>query len=204
VTAGQAVVALPLLLKPVVVGPPWTSWVYYALVVLLLPPAVEYVVGRGLGRRRRLALSVGVGLHIYGLWFFLYPRLWWWDVLTHVVSGALLAAGAYLVAAAALPADRGRARHAVALCLVVAGGLAWEVWEALFVWSTMAGGLKLDTAADLVADLAGWALIATVYPAVVGDLADGLRGRGRRLRRRAMRSPLVPDGTADEEDGPTP
>jgi hypothetical protein len=204
VTAGQAAVALPLLLKPVVVGPPWTSWVYYGLVVLVLPLAVEYAVGRGLGRRRRLALSVGVGLHIYGLWFFLYPRLWWWDVLTHVVSGGFLAAGGYLLAVATFAEDRGRARHALALGVVVAGGLAWELWEALFVWSTMAGGLKPDTAFDLVADLTGWALVAATYPAVVGDLPDGLRGRVRGVRRRAARSSLVPyeAGVDEERSGP--
>jgi len=199
VTLGQAAVAGPLLLKPVVVGPPWTSWVYYGLVVLGLPLAVEYALGRGLGRRRRLALSVGIGLHIYGLWFFLYPRVWWWDVLTHVVSGAFLASGAYLLAAAALPAERGRSRHLLALAVVVAGGLAWELWEALFVWSTMAGGLKLDTAFDLLADLVGWALVATVYPAVVGDLPAGLRERLRAGRRRLSRF-----STSRDDDRSTP
>jgi hypothetical protein len=208
VTASQAVVALPLLLKPVVVGPPWTSWVYYGLVVLLLPLAVEYALGRGLGRHRRLALSVGIGLHIYGLWFFLYPRLWWWDVLTHVVSGAFVAAGGYLLAAALYPERRPRARHLLALGVVVAGGLAWELWEALFVWSTMAGGLKPDTAFDLVADLTGWALVATAYPTIVGDLPEGLRWRIRTLRRRATRSPFVPyradgEGTGADDDPPT-
>ena len=186
VSVGQAAVALPLLLKPVVLGPPWTSWVYYALVVLLLPPLVEYVLGRPLGRRRKLVFSVGIGLHIYGLWFFLYPRFWWWDVLTHVVSGAFLAAVGYLVAVALYPTDEGRSRHVLALCIVLVGGLAWELWEALFVWSTMAGGLKPDTAFDLVADVIGWALVASVYPRIVGDLPEGLRWRrqtlGRRLR----------------------
>lgn len=178
VTAGQLAVALPLFLRPALLGPPWFLYWYYGAVILALPAAVEYAVGGPIGRLRRLALSVGVGLHIYGLWFMLYPRLWWWDLLTHTVSGGFLAAGGYLLAVAVLGNHvRRRRHHAVAAFVVLAGGVAWEIWEALFVWATMAGGLKWDTAFDLVADLSGWALVAAVYPRVVGDLPRGLSRR---------------------------
>jgi hypothetical protein len=109
-------------------GIAWTALVTYSLVVCVL--------------------------HFGGLEYEIYTAIWWWDILTHALSGFGVAAWLCLVRFVPLDASR-----AVALALVVlAIGAGFEVYEYLFkdfyVEWTLAY-YATDTAIDLVVDTLG-------------------------------------------------
>lgn len=178
----QVAVAVPLLVPPLVGRPPGTLFIYYGAVVALLPAAIRAVSGTGLSPFQRSALSLGIGLHGWGLLLRIYPRVPWWDFLTHVVSAAFLAAGVYAVVLAVTrsrPAALAPGLHVLALLAVVLAGVGWEVYEVIAPWQTTYP--TGDALTDLVADALGWALMTRLHPAVLGDVPDHLTPRVQRL-----------------------
>jgi hypothetical protein len=106
-------------------------------------------------------------LHFGGLAYGIYTAVWWWDLLTHSLSGFGVAAWLHLVRV--VPLDGGRL---VALPLaVVAIGAGFEVYEYLFKdfyveWTT--AYYAADTAIDLVVDGLGAAVFAGLQGADPG------------------------------------
>jgi hypothetical protein len=128
---------------------------------------------RDLRNRRTAALWLGVGLwsvvvsalHFGGLEYGVYTAIAWWDLLTHGMSGLGVAAILYLgfcrpVRAAATPWWL--------LPALLAIGAGFEVYEYLFKsfwWEWTLRYYAVDTAIDLVVDVAGAAVV------VLGHLA---------------------------------
>lgn len=114
----------------------------------------------GIGRIALVAYSLVVcALHFGGLAFDVYTAVWWWDLLTHSLSGFGVAA--WLSSVRVSPFD---ASQVVVLPLVVVGiGAGFEVYEFLFKdfyveWTT--AYYATDTAVDLVLDAVGAAVFA--------------------------------------------
>ena len=101
-------------------------------------------------------------LHFGGLQYEIYTRLWWWDLLTHSLSG--IGVAAWLCLLPVTPVD---ATRLVAVPLVVlAIGAGFEVYEFLFKdfyveWTT--AYYAFDTAVDLVVDFLGAAVFTRWY-----------------------------------------
>lgn len=148
------------------------------------------------------AAWVGVAalLHTYGM-LGPYETVWWWDHLTHAVSGGLVAALVYAAAVVSLDARVG----AVTVGLTLALGVLWEVIELLarvvgrwfdlepvlvhYGWDDTAVDLVVDAAAALAVvaldvrllvpllagepDLSHAALVATAAVAVGGTVVLG-------------------------------
>jgi hypothetical protein len=117
-------------------GIAWTTLVAYSLVVCVL--------------------------HFGGLEYEIYTAIWWWDILTHALSGFGVAA--WLCVVRFVPLDASRV---IALPLVVlAIGAGFEVYEYLFkdfyVEWTLAY-YATDTVIDLVVDTLGAGAFAFWY-----------------------------------------
>ena len=101
-------------------------------------------------------------LHFGGLEYDIYTRLWWWDLLTHSLSGVGVAAWLCL-----LPVSPVDPTRVVTVSLVVLGiGAGFEVYEYLFKdfyveWT--ATYYAFDTVVDLVLDCLGAAAFARWY-----------------------------------------
>lgn len=160
----------------------------YGVAILAAPPAVGRACGRRFGPCLRLWVSAGLAIHPIGALYDLYHAVPWWDHLAHAASASLVAGLGYLLAAASAGADREgdlpAAVHAVVLAAVLAGGVAWELFELQVSYLTVYG--PVDTAADLAYDAVGWLLVAPRWRSLLGDrprrLADrlaALAGDGR-------------------------
>lgn len=110
-----------------------------------------------------LAYSLVVcALHFGGLAFEVYTAVWWWDLLTHSLSGFGVAA--WLAAVRFTPVD---GHQLVVLPLVVVAiGAGFEVYEYLFKdfyveWTV--AYYAVDTVVDLVLDGVGAAVFAVWY-----------------------------------------
>jgi hypothetical protein len=136
------------------------------------------------GRLRSAAL-VGAwallcsALHFGGLAYDIYTRYWWWDLLTHSLSGFGVAGVAYVLRPAAFDARR-VAYLGVPLAVFLVGA-GFEVYEYLFKdfyanWST--AYYAWDTAVDLVLDASGAAVFALLARPLVrpGDGDGGSAG----------------------------
>jgi hypothetical protein len=112
-----------------------------------------------------VALSVTVSLlHFGGLAFRLYTRYWWWDVLTHGLSGFGVASIAYLLRPAAFTTTRRLFVFLPAVVLVVGAG--FELYEFVFKtfyyrWTT--DHYLADTTLDLIVDTGG-AVVFALFP----------------------------------------
>ncbi len=94
-------------------------------------------------------------LHFGGLEYGIYTRIWWWDLLTHSLSGFGVAGVLFVVFPRVY--DGARAPVVVAT-IILAIGAGFEVYEYLFKdfwygWS--AAYYAEDTATDLVVDVVG-------------------------------------------------
>lgn len=128
-----------------------------------------------------LAVWVGVAAvaHSYGM-LGPYETVWWWDHLTHAVSGALVAA---LVYAAALASLESRVA-AIAVGVTVALGVFWEVLE--LAARAVGGWLDVDpvlvhygwddTAVDLAVDGAAAVAVVALDVRVLVPLVGGAPG----------------------------
>lgn len=178
----QLLVAFPLLV-PQVAGEQLASvLLYYGGVVLVLPGLVDRIAGTRLKPYQRAILALGIGLHGYGILFDLYWELWWWDMVTHVYSGALLAVGCYaaLLAANHRTGLSSNQVHLLVLVFVLGGGVVWEVYEVLAPWQTIYP--TGDALQDLVSDAVGWGIAATVYPHLLGEVPRDLATRLEAVR----------------------
>ena len=93
-------------------------------------------------------------LHFGGLEYDVYTQLWWWDLLTHSLSGIGVAAWLCLVPVVPLDARR----PAAVVLTVLAIGAGFEVYEYLFKsfyveWTV--AYYAADTVIDLVVDSLG-------------------------------------------------
>lgn len=184
----QVVVAAPLLF-PQVVGKEFaTVFLYYGAVALFLPAVVSRVAGTALEPYQRAVIALGIGLHGYGILLDLYWSVWWYDVITHAFSGALLAAGCYafvLAVARVLGRPAGPWVHVAAFGLVLSGGVTWEVYEVLAPWQTIYP--TGDALKDLVSNTVGWSLVAAFHSRLLGDVPDALARRVHGIRQRSRR-----------------
>jgi hypothetical protein len=110
-----------------------------AIAVALLPLAIEGVVGQaygfspGFGPELGLWLAVAGFLHSLGM-LGLYESVWWWDHLTHLISGGLVAA---LIYAGFLVVGQNAWRDSLEFPMIVlltvgttlAAGIFWELIE---------------------------------------------------------------------------
>ena len=101
-------------------------------------------------------------LHFGGLQYDIYTQLWWWDLLTHSLSG--IGVAAWLCLLPVTPVD---ATRLLAVPLVVlAIGAGFEVYEYLFKdfyveWTT--AYYAFDTVVDLAVDFLGAAAFTRWY-----------------------------------------
>jgi hypothetical protein len=126
-------------------------------------------------------------LHFGGLAYGVYTRYWWWDLLTHTLSGFGVAGVAYVLRPSAF--DSRRLAYLAVPAAVLAVGAGFEVYEYLFKdfyvgWSR--SYYATDTALDLALD-------------ALGAAAFGL------LARPALRGPSEPaaEPTPARSGGPT-
>jgi hypothetical protein len=106
--------------------------------------------------------TFGVGvtaLHFGSTALTLYARVWWWDLLTHSLSGLGVAAVVYhLRPLPLLPLDRPLALFVAIPAVVLATGAWFEVYERLFTdfWVNWSQAYYMrDTLVDLVMDWLG-------------------------------------------------
>lgn len=112
------------------------------------------------------------GLHFGGIQWNIYTLVHWWDLLTHALSGAGVAALLYMTFHA--PIDGNRSPRWL-VPAVLAFGAGFELYEFVFkdFWYAWTVRFYLvDTVIDLVAGAAGAILVVIVILAV--------RGRGTR------------------------
>lgn len=114
-----------------------------------------------LSRDLRVWVFVGLwavfvsALHFGGLEYGIYTKIWWWDLLTHSLSGFGVAGVLFVV----FPRVFDGARAPVVVAgIILAIGAGFEVYEYLFKdfwygWS--AAYYAEDTATDLVVDVVG-------------------------------------------------
>ena len=102
-------------------------------------------------------------LHFGGLAYHIYTRFWWWDLVTHSMSGAGVAAIFYLFRPAALRSPVGLL---VVVPLFVLGvGAGFEVYEYFFKdfwWGWSQSYYLRDTLIDLGMDALGAYLFVVV------------------------------------------
>ena len=127
-----------------------------------------------LSRDPRVWAFVGVwavfvsALHFGGLAYGIYTKFWWWDLVTHSLSGFGVAGVLFVVFPRAF--DGARAPVVVAV-VILAIGAGFEVYEYLFKdfwygWS--AAYYAEDTATDLVVDVVGSLVFLVALDGVVG------------------------------------
>ncbi|KTG27815.1 hypothetical protein [Haloferax profundi] len=100
------------------------------------------------------ALFVSV-LHFGGLAYGIYTQIWWWDLLTHSLSGFGVAGVLFLVFPRTFDGNRA---PVVVAGIIFAIGAGFELYEYLFkdFWYGWSAAYYLeDTATDLVVDVLG-------------------------------------------------
>lgn len=114
------------------------------------------------------------------MYFGVYFAVFGWDVLTHFVSGTLLAGGLYLLfvglrGATGRSVAASRAVHVLALLGVLAGALLWEAYEVIAPWLTVYG--PLDTVKDVLIAAVAWGVVARFHSRLLAGLPDGVADR---------------------------
>lgn len=158
----------------------WLFYTYYGVGIVVVPGVVRIVSGRMLAPLQRLYVSLGLALHPVSMYFLIYPKVWWWDILTHFVSGTLLAGGLYVALRGLRGAVGSRPTaaiwvHLVVLLGVLWGGITWEIYEIYAPWLTVYG--PVDTAKDLVVAVIGWLTVAVEQPRILGAIPHALATR---------------------------
>lgn len=165
-----------------------------ALVVTFLPAALQRDRSVRLSPAIALWLTTAVTLHALGM-LVLYESVPWWDHLTHLVSGALVAGVGFALVrsfddhsdAVSFPPQF------VGLFVVlftIAAGVLWEVLE--LVGRELARSFDMDpvlivygledTMMDLIVDALAGVLVAVLGSTVLGRRLDALVERVRRQR----------------------
>jgi hypothetical protein len=113
-------------------------------------------------------------LHFGGLAYDVYTAVWWWDLLTHSLSGVGVAA--WLCLFPAIPLDSNRLL--LVPLVVLAIGAGFEVYEYLFKSFYVEWSLQyylVDTVVDLFLDAVGAAVFVQGverWPSGVSDVED--------------------------------
>ena len=130
----------------------------------------QMVVPRWRERPREMSVVLAWGgvvtfTHFTSMFFFLYTKIWWWDLFVHAASGFGVAALLYVFKPRLL---RSPVALLVVLPMVVAAIGTWfEVYERLFTdfWVDWTTAYYLeDTWADIVADTFGAVVFGVVRP----------------------------------------
>lgn len=142
-----------------------------SFVFAVLPRYVEDRYGVRFRPWQRLWVSTAALLHALGM-LGPYDRIWWWDHLTHTLSGVVVAGAVDVVLRAEAQEDNGSAvspgrRSTVILAVTLGVGVLWEGLE--YVVHAVADRLGfepllvkyggLDTRRDLIFDLVGAGLV---------------------------------------------
>lgn len=101
-----------------------------------------------------LALAILAGAHFFALTFFLYWKIWWFDIVMHFFGGITVALGIFTLK----DIFRQIPERLLYVVPVMAGViiiiLSWEIFE--YYFGLFAGdGYVLDTAIDLAMGLTG-------------------------------------------------
>lgn len=106
--------------------------------------------------------SVGVCvLHFSGLAYGYYTTFWWWDIMTHTLSGAGIGAWLYLLRPAAFSTQRRLFVFLVAVVVLLGAG--FEIYEYLFQGFYEPWSVKYylrDTVQDMLCNLTGAVLFS--------------------------------------------
>ena len=92
-----------------------------------------------------------------GIFYFLYWRVWWYDIPAHILGGMSVALGAAWLQT--LYRKSPTLFFCIAAALVV--GIAWEVFEATFGLTNFPAD-TLDTIKDLCDDVIGGVIVAYI------------------------------------------
>lgn len=151
----------------------------YGLLILALPWLLARAGGVEVTTWQRGWLALALALHPLGALYDVYRHVWWYDHVTHLAAATLVAGLGYLVVRTVFPADVhpriAIGAHLLVLGGVLAGGVAWELYELQVAYLTVYG--PLDTAGDLAFDVAGWLVAVPAERRLVGRLDVGLRDR---------------------------
>jgi hypothetical protein len=144
-----------------------------ALLLTGLPGVLERDHGVTLGPGLTLWLAGAVTLHAVGM-LGPYHDIWWWDHVTHTLTGTLVAGAGY---ATTVALDRhsehirftSRFLFVYVLLFTLAFGVLWELLEEGARWLAVASGREpllvqygvADTMLDLIFDAVGAVLVAT-------------------------------------------
>jgi len=178
-------VAVPLLYPPIAGQEITTLYLYYGVTIAVLPWLAGAIASTRLTPIQRLVVTFVLALHGYGLLLGIYWAFPAWDVVTHLASGALLAAGIYaMLIAWARSSNRSQGvwLHVAALVVLIACGLVWEVYEVVAPWQTVYP--TGDALKDLVVDVVSWSVLAVFHSRLLGDVPEDLTRRLEGLRRR--------------------
>jgi hypothetical protein len=163
-----------------------------ALGVTFVPSALERDAKIAMDPGLTLWITAAVFLHAIGALevggFSFYSDVWWWDHLTHVASGSLVAGAGYSVVRAVDEHTDAivltpRFTFVFTLLFVLAFGVYWEVAEFALGQVTVGGETPLtqygieDTMKDLAFDAVGGVLAATLGAAHLSTFVDDLERR---------------------------
>lgn len=107
-----------------------------------------------------ITISVIALLHISALQFYLYWRLWWFDILTHFLGGFWVGISFlwFFFQSGFVNIIRNDRNYnlAVAFLSSLSVGVMWEVFEYYFgISNTVASNYAIDTVTDISMDLVG-------------------------------------------------
>jgi hypothetical protein len=96
-------------------------------------------------------------LNIFGAFFHLYSTVWWWDILTHMLGGAVIGFLSFGIMDRIFR-DRlsGQRFWGIWFCVLMCIFLGWELYEVLV--SDILNGWafnRVDTLHDIINDLLG-------------------------------------------------
>lgn len=94
---------------------------------------------------------------------FFYWRFWWYDVMMHFISGALIGALALWGALRFYPTLSKRKLFVMAILTAIVVGLGWEVMEYVGGITHSEAGYVFDTVKDLVMDTLGSLLVCSIF-----------------------------------------
>lgn len=132
----------------------------YVAMIMLHPYFFRRLLGVEISPRQAVWASFGVFLHPLGIIYDFYGLFWWWDNLTHIYGGAILAAAGFIVFDA-LGAKRMKpwVRYASTFLLVAVSSVLWEIFE-LYLSGVLTFYGDLDAATDFLYNALGWILVA--------------------------------------------
>jgi len=94
---------------------------------------------------------------------FFYWRFWWYDIMMHFMSGALIGALALWGALRFYPMLSKRKLFLMAILTAIVVGLGWEVMEYVGGITNGEAGYVFDTVKDLVMDTLGSLLVCSIF-----------------------------------------